>query len=216
MSSPEDQKGAEAPPSDSLPENGAASPATEQTLPSSPEPAASYSAPAEDSYSYVDDGYPHEDSPSTAVTVAPPPPSAPVVKTSGGQGAPPPPIPPADDDEDDDEGMLRMSFLDHLEELRSRLIKMLLGVGVAFVASLTFSDKLWLFVQEPAHTALMKLGVKPPNLVAIDPMDQFNIIWVKLPILTAIFLSCPWILYQVWGFIAPGLYKRSAVGPLRS
>ena len=104
--------------------------------------------------------------------------------------------------------MLRMSFLGHLEELRTRLIRMLMGVGVAFVASLTFSDKLWLFVQEPAHNALMKLGVKPPNLVAIDPMDQFNIIWVKLPILAAIFLSSPWIIYQIWGFHRAGLVQE--------
>ena len=39
-------------------------------------------------------------------------------------------------------------------------------------------------------------------------METFNILWVKLPILAAVFLSSPWILYQVWGFIAPGLYRR--------
>ena len=39
-------------------------------------------------------------------------------------------------------------------------------------------------------------------------MEAFNIVWVKLPILTAIFIASPWILYQVWGFIAPGLYKK--------
>ena len=39
-------------------------------------------------------------------------------------------------------------------------------------------------------------------------MEAFNILWVKLPILAAVFLSSPWILYQVWGFIAPGLYRR--------
>ena len=39
-------------------------------------------------------------------------------------------------------------------------------------------------------------------------MDTFQIIWMKLPILCAVFLSSPWILYQVWAFIAPGLYKR--------
>jgi sec-independent protein translocase protein TatC len=39
-------------------------------------------------------------------------------------------------------------------------------------------------------------------------MEQFNVIYVKLPILCAIFIAAPWILYQVWAFIAPGLYKR--------
>jgi sec-independent protein translocase protein TatC len=45
-------------------------------------------------------------------------------------------------------------------------------------------------------------------LVQIEPMEAFNIIWFKLPVLCAIFLSAPWILYQVWAFISPGLYKR--------
>src|SRR5262249_21772239 len=120
----------------------------------------------------------------------------------------PPPPPPPDDGDEEEDGMLRMSFLEHLEELRSRLIKMVAGVGIAFLASLTFGDKLWLFVQQPAEYALRRLGINPPRLVAIAPMDQFNIIWVKLPILASIFISSPWILYQIWGFIAPGLYKR--------
>lgn len=104
--------------------------------------------------------------------------------------------------------MLRMSFLEHLEELRSRIIKALAGVGVAFVISLTFTDKLWLFVSAPARDALRQLGYQNTSLVAITPMEQFNTIWVKLPILSAIFISSPWILYQVWAFIAPGLYKK--------
>ncbi|HBY61648.1 MAG TPA: twin-arginine translocase subunit TatC [Solibacterales bacterium] len=103
--------------------------------------------------------------------------------------------------------MLRMSFLEHLEELRSRIIKILMGFGVAFVASLTFTAELWNAVRAPAAAALTSLGLKP-DLVAIEPMEQFNIIWLKLPILTSIFLASPWILYQVWSFIAPGLYKR--------
>jgi sec-independent protein translocase protein TatC len=209
MSSPEDPKGAETPRSDGSPENGKTSPTTEPALPSSSEPAGSYSAPPEDSYSYIDDGYPQEDSPSTTLAVVDPPPAAPPVKSSGGGGTPPPPKPPDDDDADEeDDGMLRMSFLDHLEELRARLIRMLMGVGVAFASSLWFSDALWKFVQQPAESALKTLGVNPPRLVQIGPMDSFNIVWVKMPILAAVFLSSPWILYQVWGFIAPGLYKR--------
>jgi sec-independent protein translocase protein TatC len=130
------------------------------------------------------------------------------VPASGGQrGAPPPPPPPNDGDGDDEEGMLRMSFLEHLEELRSRLIRMVMGIGVAFVLSLTFTDRLWTFVSAPAVQALKTLGYAP-NLVMIQPMESFNIIWVKLPIYCAIFLAAPWIVYQVWAFISPGLYRR--------
>jgi sec-independent protein translocase protein TatC len=120
---------------------------------------------------------------------------------------PPPPPPPGGGD-DEEEGMLRMSFLEHLEELRSRIIKALIGVGVAFVLSLTFANPLWNIVAAPAVQALTNLGVNPPELAALAPMEQFNTIWVKIPLLCAAFISSPWILYQVWAFISPGLYRR--------
>ncbi len=127
----------------------------------------------------------------------------------GGAGMPPPP-PPSDGDEsdDDDDGMLRMSFMGHLEELRSRIIKMIIGIVVAAALSLTFSNQLWQFVSQPAVQALTSLGLKDPHLTMITPMEAFNVIWFKLPLLCAIFIASPWILYQVWAFIAPGLYRR--------
>jgi len=104
--------------------------------------------------------------------------------------------------------MLRMSFLEHLEELRSRIIRVLLGVGVAFVISLSFCYPLWNVVRQPATAALQTLGINPPELVAIEPMEQFNTIWVKIPLLCSAFIASPWILYQVWAFVSPGLYRR--------
>jgi sec-independent protein translocase protein TatC len=131
-------------------------------------------------------------------------------RLGGVTGAPPPPPPPSDDGEggDEEEGMLRMSFLEHLEELRTRIIRSLIGVAVAFALSLTFSNQLWDFVRQPATQALKTLHFEPPDLVGITPMETFNIIWFKLPVLCAIFLSFPWILYQIWAFISPGLYRR--------
>lgn len=131
------------------------------------------------------------------------------VPTSGGGRKPPPPPPPSGGDGGDDEedGMLRMSFLEHLEELRSRLIRMVVGIGVAFVLCLTFTDRLWAFVVQPAAQALKTLGYRQ-TLVQIAPMESFNIIWMKLPIYCALFVASPWILYQVWAFISPGLYRR--------
>ncbi|MBI3680279.1 MAG: twin-arginine translocase subunit TatC [Acidobacteria bacterium] len=104
--------------------------------------------------------------------------------------------------------MLRMSFLEHLEELRKRIIKALLGVGIAFLLSLTFANYLWILVSEPATAALTQLGVTPPKLAQITPMEVFTTVWVKLPMLSAVFVASPWVLYQVWAFIAPGLYRR--------
>jgi sec-independent protein translocase protein TatC len=152
-------------------------------------------------------GVPH----AGAVSVSTPPTTAleKVRARLGGSKVPPAPPPPGGggDDEDED-GMLRMSFLDHLQELRSRIIKILIGVAVAFALSLTFSGAMWNVVSQPAVEALQTLKVNPPELAALEPMEGITIIWFKLPILCAIFLSSPWILYQVWAFIAPGLYRR--------
>lgn len=104
--------------------------------------------------------------------------------------------------------MLRMSFLGHLEELRSRIIKSLMGVAAAFAFSLLYCNQLWDIISQPAVSALKTLGYKEQNLAQIEPMEAFNIIWFKLPVLCAIFLASPWIIYQVWAFISPGLYKK--------
>jgi Sec-independent protein secretion pathway component TatC len=49
----------------------------------------------------------------------------------------------------------------------------------------------------------VRLGIKPPTLKAITPMEQFNVIWVKLPFLCALIIAAPWALYQIWAFISP-------------
>lgn len=117
-------------------------------------------------------------------------------------GGPPPP--PADGEE---EGMLRMSFLEHLEELRKRIISSLIGLAVAFGLSFLFCDQLWNIIKQPAVTALKSLGY-PPRLVQTTPMETLNIIWFKLPLVCAIFIASPWVVYQVWAFISPGLYRK--------
>ena len=131
-----------------------------------------------------------------------------LVPAGAGGGYVPPPQPPPDEEDEEDEGMLRMSFLEHLEEMRSRIIRALMGFGVAFLLCIVFCYPLWDFVRAPAVDALTKIGVKPPNLVINEPMEAFSIIWVKVPLVFALFLASPWVLYQVWAFIAPGLYQK--------
>jgi sec-independent protein translocase protein TatC len=164
--------------------------------------------------SYHDDPYTQQTYPlaptggeSTAVV--------PATSSTNGGGVKPP-IPSDEEVDEDDDGMLRMSFLEHLEELRKRIISILIGVGVAFAFALIFANEMWEAVSDPAANALKALGY-PPNLAIIGPMDAFQVIYMKLPLLAAIFLSSPWVLWQVWSFIAPGLYKkerRFAVGHL--
>jgi sec-independent protein translocase protein TatC len=193
---------------------GARAPEPEHKTPAEAESAAHGGEPhvahegtndATDSYSYYDDyGYEqHSDSPAAVEQSNLPVPSA---------GSPPaPPTPPAKnekEEEPDEDGMLRMSFLEHLEELRFRLVRMLMGIGVAFVLSLWFTDELWKFIQGPFQAAMAQNGVKDAKLVITTPMEAFSIIWMKLPIICAIFMASPWVLYQIWSFIAPGLYKK--------
>jgi sec-independent protein translocase protein TatC len=124
----------------------------------------------------------------------------------GGANIPPPP-PPVEEEDEDEDGMLRMSFLDHLEELRSRLIKAVVGLVVCYAGCLLFAGKLWEIVSEPAAAALRAIGAKP-DLAQLAPMDGFLVVYFKLPLLAALFISSPWILWQVWAFVAPGLYKK--------
>jgi sec-independent protein translocase protein TatC len=213
MSIPEEQKEAKASgtESSSTPES--------KTVPPAGEPNASSVSSGEAAEppegGHYDDGYGHEYGEGEG-EAAPPPapeeveqkPATAVVAAGGGSGTPPTPPPPAIAEADDeDDGMLRMSFLEHLEELRSRILKALAGMGVAFVLCLVFANELWKAVNRPIIAALKSIGADP-NLVQIAPMDAFQIMWIKTPILVAIFVASPWILYQVWAFIAPGLYKK--------
>jgi sec-independent protein translocase protein TatC len=172
MSSPEDPKGAEAPQGE-----GASAPDLLKSENGHPaEPHVSY-APVTDA------------SRSTGSTAL-----VPAAKGGGSGGTPAPPPPPDSEDDGEEDGMLRMSFLEHLEELRSRILRAIGGIGVAFVISLFFCNDLWKIVSAPAVGALKTLGYKgmnggDPGLMQIAPMDYFNIVWVKLPILTAIFIG---------------------------
>ena len=155
----------------------------------------------------MDDDKPGVPSPEAEVVATPP--VEVVTGTSVIRRPPPPPPPPAVSPEDEEEeGMLRMSFMEHLEELRNRIIKALYGLAIAFVFSLVFAGKLWDIISDPAVEALKNLHVNPPRLAQIKPMESFSIIWVELPLLCSVFLASPWIVYQIWAFIAPGLYKK--------
>jgi sec-independent protein translocase protein TatC len=132
----------------------------------------------------------------------------PVVSAPPAPPLPPVPPPPLSPQEHEEENMLRMSFMEHLEELRSRILKMVYGLVVAFVVSLLYANKLWEIISDPAIEALKHLHVEPPRLAQLTPMEGFSIIWVKLPLLCSVFVASPWIVWQVWAFISPGLYKK--------
>lgn len=107
---------------------------------------------------------------------------------------------------DPDDGMLRMSILEHLEELRSRILRALAGLGVAYVTCMLFASSLWKFVQAPGTAAFKAIG--SGGFVAIGVMERFSIIYIWTPLVAAIFVAFPWVIYQAWAFILPGLYPR--------
>ena len=128
---------------------------------------------------------------------------------------PPPPPPPDEEEEEDDEheeGMSRMSFLAHLEELRTRIIRALIGLGAAYAIALAAKDILFQWMRRPFDQAVETIQVASPDvviqLVALTPIEQFHLIWFKLPIVASLFLAAPWWMLQLWSFVAPGLYKK--------
>ena len=96
---------------------------------------------------------------------------------------------------------LQMPLTAHLEELRWRLVKALLAVGVAFVAVYNVSDLLFEFLTRP----LIALQEGPVQLIGTGVTEAF-FTKLKVSFIAAVFLASPVIFYQLWMFVAPGLY----------
>jgi sec-independent protein translocase protein TatC len=91
----------------------------------------------------------------------------------------------------------KLPFTDHLDELRHRLIVSLVGIGLGFAVSYGFSQQLLLLLQRPM----------PARLVFIAPTEAF-FVNLKVAFYAGLFLSVPLLLFQVWKFVAPGLYAH--------
>ena len=107
---------------------------------------------------------------------------------------------PDQEEQQEDELQGQMSFLDHLEELRKRIIYVLIAVTLTFLACWTFAGDLFQIVSRPIAQAGIQLNM-------MNPTEGFNL-QLKMALVAAIFLASPFIMAQVWLFIAPGLYKH--------
>ncbi len=94
-------------------------------------------------------------------------------------------------------------FISHLIELRDRLIRMVLAVLVVFLALFPFSNDIYVFVADPLMAALPEGTSMIATQVASPFLTPF-----KLALVTAVFISMPYLLHQFWSFIAPGLYRH--------
>jgi sec-independent protein translocase protein TatC len=96
-----------------------------------------------------------------------------------------------------------LTLVDHLIELRDRILKSLVAIVVLFLALFAFSNEIYTYVAEPLISALPENS----SMIAIDPTSPFFAPF-KLTFYVAFLLAAPYILYQIWSFIAPGLYKN--------
>jgi sec-independent protein translocase protein TatC len=107
-----------------------------------------------------------------------------------------------DEDEKELDDSAKMSFLDHLDELRTRLIYSLIFLGVGFLVCWAFSEQIYNFMAIPIT---QHLGGR--KLVFTNPTDPFSL-YMKIALIAGAFLTSPLLLWQVWLFISPGLYVR--------
>lgn len=100
----------------------------------------------------------------------------------------------------------RMSFLEHLQELRVRLLHCIAAVIVCMIACFSFADDIYAWLQIPLADALESNDF-PRSMAYTSPVEPF-IISLKVALLAGLFAALPYILFQFWRFISPGLYPR--------
>lgn len=99
-----------------------------------------------------------------------------------------------------------MSFGDHLEDLRRRLVLGILGVVPIFVLSLAFGRQTLAFMIRPIRDQLRALDL-PSSLTQTGPLETFNT-YLQISLIVTVLFGSPWLLYQLWRFVAPGLYRN--------
>ena len=117
--------------------------------------------------------------------------------------------PPDDDDELSESSAGKMSFLEHLDELRKRILYSCYGIAVGVIATFWFHQQLYDFILEPTRRVLPK----DSHLIYTQPGEAFSL-HIQIALIAGVIVAAPFVMYQVWRFIAPGLYakeKRLAV-----
>jgi sec-independent protein translocase protein TatC len=94
-------------------------------------------------------------------------------------------------------------FMAHLIEFRDRMLRAMASVALIFIGLFSFSNELYLYVSEPLRQYLPESS----TMIATDVTSPF-LTPFKLTLVLSLFAAMPYVLYQVWAFVAPGLYKR--------
>lgn len=101
--------------------------------------------------------------------------------------------------EDDQE----QPFISHLLELRDRLLRMILGIAVVFAVMVPFSNRIYEWISKPLREHLLPGS----QMIATGTVTPF-LVPLKLVLALSFFVALPWVLYQLWAFVAPGLYRH--------
>ena len=104
---------------------------------------------------------------------------------------------------DKDNPQAEMGFISHLIELRDRLLRSVIAVAIAFALMFPFANDIYTFLAEP----LMKHLPEGSSMIAIDVASPF-LTPFKLVLMLSVVLTIPYLLHQLWSFIAPGLYQH--------
>ncbi len=99
-----------------------------------------------------------------------------------------------------------MSLIEHLEELRRRIVRSAIYLIAGFFIAYYFREKIYGLMEAPMVKALNKHHLDP-HLVYLNPVDGFNM-YIKLSLIGGAIIASPFILYQIWMFISPGLYQK--------
>jgi sec-independent protein translocase protein TatC len=108
----------------------------------------------------------------------------------------------APDPEDD----VEMSFFEHLGELRNRLVKALYGIVPGVVLAWSFKERLLDLLTAPLVDAWRRLNLGDPQLHFANPIDPF-VGYLKIAVVCGLIFGSPWAFWQLWQFVAPGLYR---------
>lgn len=107
------------------------------------------------------------------------------------------------DEPDDEHREGRMGFLDHLDELRTRIIRSCIGIAAGMLIAFVFVDRIADFVLTP----IVRTLPAGSSLVFIKPGEGFSF-YLNIALIGGLLLAAPFVTYQIWRFIAPGLYAN--------
>jgi len=105
--------------------------------------------------------------------------------------------------EEPEEKLAEGTLISHLLELRDRLIRAMVGVGLAFLPCVFYANDIFTFISRPLRDKLPEGG----KIVATGVMSPFTTPF-KLSFFVALFIAMPVVIYQAWAFVAPGLYRH--------